>query len=83
MLYSLISIGPATPYVDLVIAAILIGLIIYTCFKVNLSMKVIIPAIIFIVGLLLSYLFSLTLVPDFCIYEDKSSVLSIVIKAPV
>ena len=67
MLYSLISIGPATPYVDLAIAAILIGLIIYTCFKVKLSMKVIIPAILFIVGLLLSYLFSLTLVGNMII----------------
>ena len=67
MLYSLISIGPATPYVDLAIAAILIGVNIYTCFKVTLSMKVIIPAILFIVGLLLSYLFSLTLVGNMII----------------
>ena len=76
MLYSLISSGPATPYVDLFISVVLIGLIIYTCFKVKLSMKVIIPAIIIIVGLVLAFLFSLTLVGNmivvfavfYCVY---------------
>ena len=76
MLYSLIQNGAATPYVDLFISAVLAILIIYTCFRVKLSLKVIIPAIIVIIGLVVSYIFSLALVGNmiviftvfYCIY---------------
>ena len=76
MLYSLIQNGAATPYVDLFISSVLAILIIYTCFRVKLSLKVIIPAIIVIIGLVVSYIFSLALVGNmiviftvfYCIY---------------